>query len=62
MQGENDKNNPEKPEVRHFDISKKELIDIVQAYKQRKYDEDLVMIKSLGGPEELFRKLKTDPT
>lgn len=34
--------------------AKKEIEDLVQAYKTRKYDDDLVYLKKYGGKYQLF--------
>jgi hypothetical protein len=38
-----------------------ELVEFVEKYRQRKYDEELTYLQEdLGGVEEVARKLKTD--
>jgi len=46
--------------VRHFAISKQEIIDLVQLYKTRTLDEELNRIDELGGVEGICQKLKVD--
>jgi magnesium-transporting ATPase (P-type) len=48
------------PSVHHFDVSLNTLIDVVEAYRGRKFDEDLKFINTtLGGIDGLAGKLKT---
>ena len=52
--------------INSFEISKhlwpselQELIDIVQAYKQRTFDEDIQLVEKHGGLDGIASKLKT---
>jgi len=42
--------------------AKKEIEDLVQAYKVRKYDEDLLYLKKYGGKYQLFGPSYTNST
>jgi magnesium-transporting ATPase (P-type) len=46
----------------HFGIKKQEMLDLVQAYKQRKFSEDIEACQKLGGIEGLSKALKVDLT
>lgn len=46
---------------KHFGISCNECIQIVEKYRSRKYDEDILhILNQIGGVESLAEKLKTD--
>lgn len=40
--------------LRHFPIDKKDLVALVQCYKSRTYDEDIVGVTNAGGKFRIF--------
>ena len=44
-----------------FGVTKQQMIDIIEAYRQRSYVEDMQVIEKLGGTTGILQALQVDP-